>query len=161
MRIGFGFDSHRLVEGRKLILSGVEIPYPEGLVGHSDGDVVLHAVCDALLGAAGLGDIGEHFPDTSAAFAGARSSLFLERSLEMLRDAGLRPSSLDITIIADAPKLQQWKAAMRKNLARMLGMEEQRISVKAKTAEALALSSGAVIAQAVVLVEEPSDVGRR
>jgi len=161
MRIGFGFDSHRLVEGRKLILSGVEIPYPEGLLGHSDGDVVLHAVCDALLGAAGLGDIGEHFPDTSVAFAGARSSFFLERTLKMLKDMGLRPSSLDITIIADAPKLQPWKVEMRKNLARMIGLEEGRVSLKAKTAEALALSPGAVVAQAAVLVEEPSDARSR
>ena len=139
MRIGLGFDSHPLVEGRALVLGAVEIPFPEGLLGHSDGDVVLHALCDAFLGSAGLGDIGEHFPDTDPTYMGAKSTLFLERCLEMLQERHLKPSSIDINIFADAPRLGPWKSAIRKRLSALLKLPEGRINVKAKTLEGFPL----------------------
>ena len=147
MRIGHGYDVHRLVEGRKLILGGQEIPYELGLLGHSDADVLTHAVMDALLGAAGLWDIGHAFPDTDPAYAGISSLLLLERVMEMLHDKGLRVGNVDATILAQRPKLAAYIPAMRQALARTMGVDEARVNVKATTEEGMA-------AHAVALLEE-------
>lgn len=135
--IGFGYDVHRLVEDRPLVLAGVEIPHSLGLLGHSDADVVTHAVMDALLGAAGLGDIGELFPDTDPSYKGISSIMLLEQVLARLSEQGLRINNLDITIMAQKPKLSPWKGQMRSNLARVMELEEARINIKATTAEGL------------------------
>lgn len=137
MRVGHGYDLHRCQSGRKLILAGMEIPAQKGLAGHSDADVVLHAVIDALLGAAGLDDIGEKFPDTDPQYEGIDSSVLLARTLEHVRAAGYVPVNVDTTIIAETPKLQAYKPAMRQNLAKMLGLDHQAVSIKAKTNEGL------------------------
>jgi len=134
-RIGSGHDTHRLVEGRPLILGGVRVEHSRGLAGHSDADVVLHAVTDALLGAAGLGDIGDAFPDSEPQWAGADSALFLRETLERLKLVGWDVVNLDVTIFAQEPKLGPVKAAIRENLARLLGVELECINVKAKTGE--------------------------
>lgn len=135
--VGFGYDVHRLVEGRPLILGGVEIPYSLGLLGHSDADVVTHAVMDALLGAAGLGDIGELFPDTDPKYKGISSLLLLEEVVNELGKAKLQINNVDITIMAQKPKLAPWKGQMRSRLAKILGIEEARLNIKATTAEGL------------------------
>lgn len=135
MRIGQGFDVHALVPGRKLIVGGVDIPFERGLLGHSDADVLLHAVTDALLGAAGLGDIGRHFPDTDAAFAGADSIALLAQAAERVRTAGYAIVNVDSTIVAQAPKLSPYIDAMRLRIAAALGLDAACINVKAKTAE--------------------------
>ena len=122
LRIGHGYDVHRLTEGRRLILGGVEVPYEKGLLGHSDADVLTHAVMDALLGAAALGDIGKLFPDTDAAYAGISSILLLERVAERLREAGYAVVNLDATVLAQAPKLAPYRERMRENLARAAWM---------------------------------------
>ncbi|MBQ3528996.1 MAG: 2-C-methyl-D-erythritol 2,4-cyclodiphosphate synthase [Oscillospiraceae bacterium] len=137
MRIGHGYDVHRLVEGRDLILGGVKIPYEKGLLGHSDADVLLHAVSDALLGAAGLGDIGRHFPDTDPAYKGADSLKLLACVAEKIRAAGYCVSNVDVTMIAQKPKLKDHIPQMQRNIALTLGVAESQINVKATTEEHL------------------------
>ena len=136
-RIGEGWDTHALVPGRKLVIGGVEIAHPLGLLGHSDADVLLHAIIDALLGAAGLGDIGSHFPDTDARFKGADSMLLLHETGRLLAARSLRIGNIDSTVIAQAPKLAPHIQAMRARIAGALGLEEGQVNVKAKTAEKL------------------------
>ena len=136
-RIGTGFDVHKLTENRKLILGGVEIPYEKGLLGHSDADVLLHALMDAMLGAAALGDIGRHFPDTDPAYEGASSMVLLEKVTEILADAGYRLANADVTVICQKPKLAPYIDEMRQNIAEAAGTDVSRISVKATTTERL------------------------
>ena len=136
-RFGIGYDVHRLVEGRSLILGGVDIPYERGLLGHSDADVLLHAVSDALLGAAALGDIGAHFPDTDARYAGADSGKLLAEVAHLVRTAGFFIGNVDATVVAQAPKLQQYIPLMRENIARLLGIDIGEVNVKATTEERL------------------------
>jgi 2-C-methyl-D-erythritol 2,4-cyclodiphosphate synthase len=137
MRIGSGYDVHRLVSARPLILGGVAIPFEKGLLGHSDADVLTHAVCDALLGALGLGDIGRHFPDTSEALKDISSILLLQRCVELMRQAGYRLVNLDATIFAQAPKLSSHKAEMEKRLADTFHTDADRVNIKATTTEGL------------------------
>ena len=137
MRIGEGWDTHALVPGRKLIIGGVEIPHATGLLGHSDADLLAHAIIDALLGAAGLGDIGSHFPDTDARFKGSDSIVLLKETGRLLADRGLRIGNIDSTVIAQAPKLAAHIPAMREKIATALGLDVSRVNVKAKTAEKL------------------------
>ena len=137
MRIGSGYDSHRLTRGRRLIMGGVDVPFDLGLAGHSDADVVAHACCDALLGAAALGDIGTHFPDTDERWRGADSLKLLASVAKMVRDKGHQIVNLDITIYAQAPKLAPFIPQMRQNLAAAMGIDLGQISVKAKTEEGL------------------------
>ena len=139
-RFGIGYDVHRLVEGRKLILGGVDVPYEKGLLGHSDADVLLHAVSDALLGAAALGDIAKHFPDTDDRFAGADSGKLLAEAARLVRAEGYAIGNVDATIEAQAPKLQPHIPAMRGNIARILGLELGDVNVKATTEEQLGLT---------------------
>ena len=131
MRIGMGYDVHRLVEGRKLVLGGVTIPFEKGLLGHSDADVLVHAVCDALLGAAGLGDIGLHFPDTNSEYKDVASIKILAKTYELIRGKGFSIMNLDSTIFADAPKLSPYRDAMQKNISRTIEIEQDRVNVKA------------------------------
>ena len=155
IRIGQGYDVHRLAEGRKLILGGVEIPHGKGLLGHSDADALLHALTDALLGAAGLGDIGRHFPDTDPRFAGVDSRELLREAVRRVRASGWQPVKADATVIAQAPKLAAYVPAMVATIAADLGLTPEAVNVKAKTNETLGyLGRGeAIEAQAVVLVE--------
>jgi len=136
-RIGEGWDVHALVPGRKLILGGLEIPHTTGLLGHSDADVLLHAITDAVLGAAGLGDIGRHFPDTDAQFKGADSAILLQEAMRRVREAGWALVNLDCTIVAQAPKLAPYMTAIHASVAQAMGVALDRINVKAKTAEKL------------------------
>lgn len=154
-RIGEGWDIHALVAGRKLILGGVEVPYHLGLLGHSDADVLLHAVTDALLGAAALGDIGTHFPDTDAQFKGADSSVLLAEAARRVRAKGFEIGNVDSTIIAQAPKLMPFMPAIRAKLANTLGVALDQVNVKAKTAEKMGpVGLGqAMEARAVVLLK--------
>ena len=156
LRIGHGYDVHRLTEGRELILGGVSVPYEKGLFGHSDADVLTHAVMDALLGAAALGDIGGLFPDTDAAYAGISSLLLLERVAERLREAGYAVVNIDATILAQAPKLAPYRERMRERLARALGLDVSRVSVKATTEEGLGFTGEGlgIAAHAVALLEK-------
>jgi 2-C-methyl-D-erythritol 2,4-cyclodiphosphate synthase len=158
-RIGIGYDSHRLATGRPLILGGVRIAHSQGLVGHSDADVVLHALTDALLGAAGLGDIGDAFPDTDPAYQGADSSQFVVQTLARLRQAGWTIVNLDVTIFAEKPKLGPAKVAIRRSLAALLEIESDNVNVKAKTGEGVgAIGRGEAIAcQAVVLIDRAKE----
>ncbi|HVL77474.1 MAG TPA: 2-C-methyl-D-erythritol 2,4-cyclodiphosphate synthase [Noviherbaspirillum sp.] len=153
-RIGQGYDCHALVPGRKLIVGGVEIPHPHGLLGHSDADVLLHALTDALLGAAGLGDIGAHFPDTDARFAGADSRVLLRTAAERVGQAGYLVGNVDATVIAQAPKMAPHIPAMVNNIAADLGIEAAQVNVKAKTNERLGYlgREEGMAAQAVVLL---------
>jgi 2-C-methyl-D-erythritol 2,4-cyclodiphosphate synthase len=155
VRVGQGFDIHALVPGRALILGGVRIEHPAGLLGHSDADSLLHAITDALLGAAGLGDIGEMFPDTDAAHAGADSLVLLRKAYDKVHALGWSVGNLDCTIICEAPKLKAHKAQMRANIAAALGVAEDRVNVKAKTNEKLGhLGRGeGIAAQAIVLLQ--------
>ena len=137
IRVGYGYDVHRLVEGRKLILGGVEIPFENGLLGHSDADVLLHAVTDALFGAAAMGDIGSHFPDTDPQYKGADSLLLLEKCGELLKQAGWQVENIDSTIVAQRPKLLPYVPQMRENIARVLGLDVGQVSIKGKTEEGL------------------------
>jgi 2-C-methyl-D-erythritol 2,4-cyclodiphosphate synthase len=152
--IGEGWDVHALVPGRKLIIGGVEIPHPLGLLGHSDADVLLHAITDALLGAAALGDIGRHFPDTDARFKGADSSVLLAETARRVREAGWEIGNIDSTVMAQAPKLAPHIQAMREGIARTLALDVGQVNVKAKTAEKLGpVGQGQSIeARAVVLL---------
>ena len=156
MRIGHGYDVHRLVEGRKLILGGVEIPWEKGLLGHSDADVLTHALMDALMGAAALGDIGHAFPDNDPAFAGADSILLLERVMQMLEEKGYRVGNVDCTVIAQRPKLAPYIAEMKKRLASALRIEADAVNVKATTEEKLGFTGEGlgIAAHAVVLIEK-------
>ena len=142
MRIGMGYDVHRLVEERKLILGGVEIPYEKGLLGHSDADVLLHAIMDALLGAAALGDIGKHFPDTDPAYKGISSIKLLEHVGRLLEENLFLVENIDATIIAQAPKMRPHIEAMRENVATALGIDIRQINVKATTEEGLGFTAG-------------------
>jgi 2-C-methyl-D-erythritol 2,4-cyclodiphosphate synthase len=155
MRVGHGFDVHAFAANRKLIIGGVDIPYERGLAGHSDADVLLHAICDALLGAAGLGDIGRHFPDTDAAFAGIDSRILLRRVAEQLKARGWRVGNVDATIIAQAPKMAQHIARMTAHIADDLGVAIDRVNVKATTTEKLGFTGRGegIAAEAVCLIE--------
>ena len=157
MRIGIGYDLHRLVEGRPLILGGVHIPYQRGLSGHSDADALTHAIIDALLGAAALGNIGQHYPDTDPRFSGAGSFLLLAETAEFIRQAGYEVVNIDSNIIAQEPRLNPYLDAMRTALADCLKTDRNRISIKAKTNEHLGPEGlgEAISAQAVVLLERP------
>ena len=156
MRVGSGYDIHRLVQGRKLVLGGVVIPFEKGLLGHSDADVVLHALCDALLGAAGLGDIGQHFPDTEPHFKGIASMELLARTFQLVRDKGFCVNNVDATVLAEAPKLDQHRAAMRANISGILKLEPAHVNVKATTMEGMgAIGKGkAIAAMCVVTLRE-------
>ena len=155
MRIGHGYDVHRLVEGRKLILGGAEVPYEKGLLGHSDADVLTHAVMDALLGAAGLGDIGQHFPDSDDHFLGADSLELLRQVCGMLSERGYRIGNVDVTVIAQRPKLAGFIPAMRENLAAVMGLRPEDVNVKATTEEKLGFTGEGlgIAAHAVALIE--------
>ena len=155
MRVGIGHDTHRLVAGRPLILGGVRLEHPRGLAGHSDADVVLHAVTDALLGAAGLGDIGDAYPDTDPAWKDADSAFFLRETLKRLEKAGWRPVNLDVIVFAQEPKLGPVKADIRRHLAELLGLEPGAVNVKAKTGEGVGAigRAEAIGCQAVVLLD--------
>ncbi|MBZ0142561.1 MAG: 2-C-methyl-D-erythritol 2,4-cyclodiphosphate synthase [Rhodocyclaceae bacterium] len=155
MRIGQGFDVHALVPGRKLIIGGVEIPFERGLLGHSDADVLLHAVTDALLGAAGLGDIGRHFPDSDARFKDADSRQLLREAARLIDRAGYRVVNVDATVIARAPRMAPHVAAMAANIAADLGIEAGCVNIKAKTTESLGFTGRGegIAAQAVALIE--------
>ena len=154
MRVGEGWDTHQLVAGRKLVLGGVEIPHSAGLLGHSDADALLHAITDALFGAAGLGDIGRHFPDTDEQFRGADSMVLLAEAARRVRAAGWQIGNVDSTVIAQAPKLAPHIPVMRERIAAGLGLSPERVNVKAKTAEKMGpVGEGrAMEARAVVLL---------
>ena len=156
MRIGHGYDVHKLVPGRDLILGGVKIEYELGLLGHSDADVLLHAVSDALLGAAGLGDIGRHFPDTDPKYKGADSMKLLENVAEKVKTAGYRVSNIDVTMIAQKPKLKDHIPQMVLNIARAVGIDPRRVNVKATTEEKLGFTGEGLgmSCHAVCLLEE-------
>lgn len=155
MKVGMGYDVHRLVEGRKLILGGVEIPYEKGLLGHSDADVLVHAVMDALLGAAALGDIGKHFPDTDPAYEGADSMKLLEEVRRLLDAENYIIGNIDATVIAQRPKLAPYIETMRENIAARLGIDKNQVNVKATTEEGLGFtgSGQGISAQAICLLE--------
>ncbi len=155
MRIGHGYDVHKLAAGRRLVLGGVDIPYEKGLLGHSDADVLTHAVMDALLGAAALGDIGQHFPDTDPAYAGADSLALLRAVMDLLTQAGYQVGNVDATVLAQAPKLAPHIPRMRENLARAMGVAVDRVSVKATTEEGLGFTGRkeGIAAHAVALLE--------
>ncbi len=156
MRIGMGYDVHRLVENRPLILGGVRIPYEKGLLGHSDADVLVHAIMDALLGAAALGDIGQHFPDTDPAYEGADSLFLLKEVGSILKQHGYAVGNIDSTVIAQRPKLAPFREEMRKNIAGSLGIELSQVSVKATTEEGLGFTGTGegISAQAIALLME-------
>jgi len=156
MRIGQGFDAHALVAERKLVIGGVQIPHEKGLAGHSDADVLIHAVCDALLGAAGLGDIGKHFPDNDPRFKDIDSRRLLREVARLLKERGLKTANVDATIIAQAPKMGPHIPAMRANLASDLGIAADAVNVKAKTTEKLGFvgRGEGIAAEAVALVEQ-------
>ena len=156
MRIGHGYDAHRLVEGRRLILGGVEIPFDKGLEGHSDADVLVHAVMDALLGAAALGDIGKHFPDTDKKYQDADSIKLLWEVIGKLKDAGYKPLNIDSTVCAQAPKLAPYIDEMRENIAVACGLKKSAVSVKATTEEGLGFTGSleGISATAVCLLQE-------
>ena len=158
MRIGSGFDAHRFSLGRKLVLGGVTLSHDMGLIAHSDGDVLIHALCDALLGAAGLGDIGRHFPPSNAEYKGMDSRLFLRRVMEMVRDEKLSVCNADITLIAQEPKLAPDTPEMEIIIAEDLGVDPSRINVKATTTEGMGFTGRAegIAAHAVVLLSEES-----
>lgn len=156
MRIGHGYDVHRLVEGRKLILGGVEIPYEKGLDGHSDADVLVHAVMDALLGAAALGDIGKHFPDTDVAYRGIDSLLLLDHVSEAIAQKGYTISNIDVTVIAQKPKLSPYIPRMKERLTQRLRLEEDQLNIKATTEERLGFTGRGegISCHAVCLLEK-------
>ena len=156
IRYGIGYDLHRLTGGRKLVLGGIEVPFVKGPLGHSDGDVLSHAICDALLGAASLGDIGTHFPDTDPKWKGASSLLFLERVRALLQQSKLRITHIDAVVITEKPKLGPHFPAMREVLAKALGIERDQINLKAKTNEGVGeIGRGeAMAAQAVATLED-------
>ena len=156
MRIGHGYDVHRLTEGRRLIIGGVEIPYEKGLLGHSDADVLTHAVMDSLLGAAALGDIGMHFPDNDDRFLGADSVQLLNETVKLLKENGYVPGNIDCTIICQKPKLKDHIPGMRKNLSEALGIDISKVSLNATTEEGLGFTGcgEGIAAHAVCILEE-------
>lgn len=160
MRVGMGYDVHRLVEGRELIMGGVNIPYEKGLLGHSDADVLLHAIMDALLGAAALGDIGKHFPDSDPAYKGISSILLLEKVGELLTGEGYFVGNIDATIIAQAPKMRPYIDQMRENIAKALDVDVSCINVKATTEEGLGFTGTGegISAQAICMLTSPADL---
>jgi 2-C-methyl-D-erythritol 2,4-cyclodiphosphate synthase len=160
MRIGMGYDVHRLVEGRDLIIGGVTIPYEKGLLGHSDADVLLHAVMDALLGAAALGDIGKHFPDTDPEYEGISSVKLLQKTGELLEENNFLIENIDTTIIAQAPKMRPYIDTMRENIAKALCIEVSQVNVKATTEEGLGFtgSGEGISANAVCMLTSPFDL---
>jgi 2-C-methyl-D-erythritol 2,4-cyclodiphosphate synthase len=155
-RVGIGHDVHRLVSGRKLMLGGIEVPHTHGLGGHSDADVVLHAICDAMLGAAGLGDLGEHFPNTDAKYEGISSSIFLKQVIQKAHDAGWAVENVDVMILAQEPKLQEFKPKMKYHIARQLDIDQARVNIKAGTNEGLGYIGAreGIAAYAVVLLKK-------
>lgn len=157
MRVGMGYDVHKLVEGRKLIMGGVEIPYEKGLLGHSDADVLLHAIMDALLGAAALGDIGKHFPDTEEAYKGADSLKLLEKVGKLLLEHMFYVENIDATIIAQKPKMRPYIDQMRQNIAGALGILVEQVNVKATTEEGLGFTGTGegISAQAICMLTSP------
>lgn len=159
MRIGQGYDVHRLVEGRKLIIGGVDIPYEKGLLGHSDADVLLHAVMDALLGAAALGDIGQHFPDSDERYKGISSIALLKEVGKILQENGYMIENIDSTVIAQRPKLLPYRPQMAENIAAALGIEKEQVSVKATTEEGLGFTGTGegISAQAIALLSSMAD----
>jgi len=167
VRVGQGYDAHRLVEGRRLILGGVEIPYPLGLLGHSDADVLTHAICDALLGALGAGDLGTHFPDNDPAYKNISSLVLLERIMDLVEARGLHPVNVDATVVAQRPRLAAYIPRMVENLAGVLGLPRDAVNVKATTTEGMGFPGReeGIAAYAVVLLApgpaewEPEDTG--
>ena len=159
MRIGQGYDVHRLVEGRRLIIGGVDIPYEKGLLGHSDADVLLHAVMDALLGAAALGDIGQHFPDSDEKYKGISSTALLKEVGKILQENGYMIENIDATVIAQRPKLLPYRPQMAENIAAALGIEKEQVSVKATTEEGLGFTGTGegISAQAIALLSSVAD----
>lgn len=157
IRVGEGWDTHALVEGRPLMLGGIQIPFEKGLLGHSDADVLLHAITDALLGAAGLGDIGQHFPDTDATYKGADSVKLLKTAYVHVKQLGWHLGNVDCTIVAQAPKLAPHRSDIRSSIAKALGVAESQVNVKAKTAEKMGpVGEGlSMEARAVVLIHKP------
>ncbi len=162
MRIGMGYDVHRLVPGRKLVLGGVTIPFEKGLLGHSDADVLLHAVCDALLGAAGLGDIGVHFPDTEPEFKDISSSILLSKTIEMIREKGYVVENIDSTIFAETPMLSPYRDAMTKQISRIIGIEPEWVNIKATTTEGLGIigEGEGIAAMCAALIRLDSEKGQ-
>lgn len=160
MRIGMGYDVHRLVEGRDLIMGGVRIPYEKGLLGHSDADVLLHAIMDALLGAAALGDIGKHFPDSDPQYKGISSILLLEKVGALLEEKSFLIENIDATIIAQAPKMRPYIDTMRENIAKALLIDVSQVNVKATTEEGLGFtgSGEGISAQAICMLTSPFDL---
>ena len=156
MRIGHGYDVHRFADDRQLFIGGVEIPYTKGLLGHSDADVLLHAVCDALFGAAGLGDIGKHFPDSDPAYKGIDSKLLLKNTIEKIREKGFSVSNIDATVIAQVPKLAPYVENMKNCIADICDISAERVNVKATTEERLGFTGReeGIAAHAVCLLEE-------
>ncbi len=156
MRIGMGYDVHKLVEGRNLILGGVPVPYEKGLLGHSDADVLLHAICDALLGAAALGDIGKHFPDTDPAFHNADSMKLLEEVVHLITEKGYEVGNVDATVIAQRPKLASYIPQMKENISKVLNVNPDQVNVKATTEEKLGFTGEGlgISANAVCLLVE-------
>ncbi|MCI8433895.1 MAG: 2-C-methyl-D-erythritol 2,4-cyclodiphosphate synthase [Lachnospiraceae bacterium] len=163
MRVGTGYDVHRLTQGRDLILGGVKIPFEKGLLGHSDADVLLHAVMDALLGAAALGDIGKHFPDSDPAYKGISSVTLLKKVGELLGEKGFLVENIDATVIAQAPKLRPYIDVMRENIAEALEMDSVCVNVKATTEEGLGFTGAGegIAAQAVCMLTSPFDLTAR
>ncbi len=159
MRIGHGFDAHRFTPGRPLVLGGVTVPFDQGLAAHSDGDVVLHALCDALLGAAGLGDIGKHFPDTASEYENIDSRILLRHVVGLLKERRFAVGNVDLTIVAQAPKLAPHIPQMIQNVATDLDIEPERVNVKATTTEKMGFTGRGegIASHAVVLLVEPSD----
>ncbi|SMO44168.1 2-C-methyl-D-erythritol 2,4-cyclodiphosphate synthase [Balnearium lithotrophicum] len=155
-RIGIGYDVHRLEEGYRLVIGGVEIPYPKGLKGHSDADVLVHAICDAILGALSLGDIGEHFPDSDDRFRGISSLILLKEVNRIVNENGYRVVNVDSTVVAQRPKLSPYKEEMRKNISEVLGISINSVSVKATTTEGLGFEGReeGISAQAVALLKK-------
>lgn len=156
MRIGFGIDYHRLVEGRKLIIGGVNIPFKKGLLGHSDADVLVHAICDALLGAAALGDIGQHFPDTDEKYKNISSLLLLQQVVALLFEAGYRILNIDSTVVAQEPRMAEYINMMRENIADATELDISQISIKATTSEKMGPPGRGegIVAYAICLIEE-------
>lgn len=156
MRIGHGYDVHKMVEGRSLIIGGVNIPYEKGLLGHSDADVLLHAICDSLLGAAALGDIGKHFPDNDVAFKNIDSRILLRKTVELLKEKGYKIGNIDATIIAQKPKLASFIPQMRENIAADCGIDSDFVNVKATTEEGLGFTGEllGISAHSVCLIEK-------
>ena len=159
MRIGMGYDVHRLAENRKMIIGGVEIPYEKGLLGHSDADVLLHAIMDALLGAAALGDIGKHFPDTDPAYEGISSMKLLEKVGQLLEDHRYVIENIDATIIAQKPKMRPYIDIMRENIAGALGIDISQVNVKATTEEGLGFTGAmeGISSQAICMLQRPAE----